>query len=175
MNWRRFAWLIVILLVFTIVWAAIELKREYDRIAIAKLKDKDDPSRRLASIQKRIAGHREYIKSLEEVALWPSEEDPMSWFTQQANDSNVSIIGVEHPAVEQVPEYHYVPVKITLRGDYNPLGRFINKLERSQNMVRIDSLRIRYNEYAPEHITMELSLSYFQRIEGNEKASRPVG
>jgi hypothetical protein len=171
MNWRRFAWLIIIILVFTIVWAAIELKREYDRIAVAKLRDEDDPNRRLASIQKRIAGHRDYIKSLEKVALWPSEEDPMSWFTQQANDSNVSIIGVEHPVVEQLPEYNHVPVKITLRGDYNPLGRFINKLERSQNMVRIDSLRIRYNEYAPENITMELSLSYFQRIGGNEEAS----
>jgi len=171
MNWRRFAWLIIILLVFTIVWAGIELKREYDRIAIAKLKDKDDMSQRLASIQKRIAGQRDYIKDLEKVALWPPEEDPMSWFTQQANDSNVSIIGVEHPAVEQIPEYHHIPVKITLRGDYNPLGRFINKLEHSQNMVRIDSLRIRHNEYAPEHITMELSLSYFQRIKRNEKAS----
>ncbi len=171
MNWRRFAWLIIILLVFTIVWAGIELKREYDKIAAAKQRDRDDMSQRLASIQKRIAGQRDYIRNLEEVALWPSEEDPMSWFTQQANDSNVSIIGVEHTAVEQIPEYHHVPVKITLRGDYNPLGRFINKLEHSQNMVRIDSLRIRYNEYAPEHITMELSLSYFQRIKGDEKAS----
>ncbi len=171
MNWRRFAWLIIILLVFTIVWAGIELKREYDKIAAAKLRDRDDMSQRLASIQKRIAGQRDYIRNLEEVALWPSEEDPMSWFTQQANDSNVSIIGVEHTAVEQIPEYRHVPVKITLRGDYNPLGRFINKLEHSQNMVRIDSLRIRYNEYAPEHITMELSLSYFQGIKGDEKAS----
>ncbi len=171
MNWRRFAWLIIILLVFTIVWAGIELKREYDKIAAAKLRDRDDMSQRLASIQKRIAGQRDYIRNLEEVALWPSEEDPMSWFTQQANDSNVSIIGVEHTAVEQIPEYHHVPVKITLRGDYNPLGKFINRLEHSQNMVRIDSLRIRYNEYTPEHITMELSLSYFQRIKGDEEAS----
>ena len=162
MNWRRFAWLLILLLIITVVWAAIELKDRYDKISSARSGDIDEPGRRLMSLQKRVADHKKHIESLEKLALLPAEVSLMSWLTQQANDLGVSIIGVEHLPVESVSEYQHVPVKITIRGDYNPLGSFINKLERSQNVVRIDSFRIQRKEYAPEQVIMDLSLSYFK-------------
>lgn len=165
MNWRRFAWLLIALLIVTIVWAAIELKEMYEKINYARSGSADDVGRRLASLRNRIANHKERVDSLEKLALWPPGVDLMSWLTQQANDSDVRIIGVEHPPVEKVSEYQRVHVKVTVRGDYNPLGRFINKLEHSPDTVRVNSFRIRRKEYTPEHVTMDLSLSYFQKTE----------
>ena len=166
MNWRRFSWLLILLLIVTIVWAVVELKDKYERISAVRSKNIDEPDRRLISLQNRIADRKKHIKSLEKPALLPVETSLMAWLTQQAEDLGVSIIGVEHPPVENISEYRHVPVKITVRGDYNPLGRFINKIERFQSMVRIDSFRIRRKEYAPEHVIMDLSLSYFQRAKG---------
>ena len=167
MNWRRFAWLVILLLIVTIAWAAMDLNEAYEKIASARSESGDDAVRRLMSLQKRIANHKESVENLEKLALWPPGTDLMSWLTQQANDSYVRIIGVEHPPAEKVLQYQHIPVKITVRGDYNLLGRFINKLEHSPNAVRVNSLRIRRKEYTPEHITMDLSLSYFQKAEGS--------
>jgi Tfp pilus assembly protein PilO len=91
----------------------------------------------------------------------------MLWVTQQADGLDVSIIGVERLPAKYVSVYSYMPINITVRGDYNPLGRFISNLERSPNMVRIDSFRIKRKEHTPEQVVMELSLSYFQRAEGS--------
>jgi Tfp pilus assembly protein PilO len=165
MNWRRFAWLVIALLIVTIVWAAIDLKGMYEKINSAKSGNADDVAQRLASLQNRIASHKARVDSLEKLALWPPEVELMSWLTQQADDADVRIIGVERPPVEEASEYQRVPVKITVNGDYHPLGRFINELERSSNTVRINSFRIRRKEYTPDHITMDLSLSYFQKAE----------
>lgn len=166
MNWRRFAWLLILLLIVTIVWAVVELKDRYERISAARSENIDEPGRRLMSLQTRIADRKKHIESLERLALLPVETSFMAWLTQQADDLGISIIGVEHPPVESVSEYQHVPVKITVRGDYNPLGSFINKIERFQSVVRIDSFRIRRKEYTPEHVIMDLSLSYFQRTKG---------
>lgn len=175
MSWRRLAWLIILLLLTTIVWGAIALKETYEKIDSKRSEGAEDASKRLASLQTRLANHREYIENLEKLVLWPPGSDLMSWLTQQANESDVRIIGVEHPPVEEVSssysatreisEYRHVPVKITVTGGYSPLGRFINKLEHCPNAIRINSFRIRRKEYTPEHTTMDLSLSYFQKVE----------
>ena len=165
MNWKRLSWLVIVLLIATIVWGAVDLKKTHERIASARSASADDAGWRLASIQGKFANHREHIENLEKLALWPSGAVPMSWLTQQVNGSDIQIVGVEHPPVEKVSEYRHVPVKLSVRGNYNSLGRFINKLEHSPYAVRINSLRIRRKEYTPEHVTMDLSLSYFQTVE----------
>ena len=165
MNWRRLAWLVILLLIITIVWGAVDLNEINEKIASARSEDAHDVSGLLVSLQKRLADHRQRIENLERFALWPPGADLMSWLTQQESDLDVRIIGVEHPPVEEVSQYQHIPVKITIRGDYNPLGKFINKLERSPSKVRIDSFRIRRKEYTPEHIIMDLSLSYLQKME----------
>jgi len=157
--------LVILLLITTIVWGAVDLKRLYEKIDSAGSEDAYDVSQRLVSLQKRLADQRQYIESLEKLALWPSEVDLMSWLTGQANEASVRIIGVEHPPVEEVSEYQHITVKVTITADYNPLGRFINRLEHSPSKVRIDSFRMRRVEYTPEHVVMDLSLSYLQKAE----------
>lgn len=164
MNWRRLAWLVILLLVVTIVWAVTELKGTYAQIASVDSKDPDHASRQLTLLQERIAGQREKLAGIENLTLWPKDSDPIMWLTQQADDTGVRIIGVEHLPVEQASIYQNIPVTITISGDYNPLGRFINKLEHSSNLLRINSLRIRRRKYTLEHTVMDLSLSYFQKM-----------
>ena len=88
----------------------------------------------------------------------------MSWLTHQLDDTCVQLIGVEHLPVELVLNYQNTPVNVTIRGDYDPLCRFINRLERSPSAVRINSLRIRRKEHNFEHVVMNLSLSCFQKV-----------
>lgn len=164
MNWRRLAWLVILLMVVTIAWAVTELKGTYEKIASVGSKDTDHVSRQLTLLQERISVQREKLAGLENLTLWPPDSDPMTWLTQQADDTGVRIIGVKHLPVEQASIYQNIPVIITIRGDYNPLGRFINKLEHSSNSLRINSLRIRRKQYTPEHVVMDLSLSYFQKM-----------
>ena len=164
MKWRKFTWLVIPLLIFIIVWLSAEINGAYEKIDSAKSGDADNINQHPASLQKRIANYREQIEKLEKFAIWQPGADVMSWLTQQANKSGVGIIGVEHLPTEEFAEYQHIPIKITIRGDYNPLGRFINKLEHSPNAVRINSFRIKRKEYTPKHITMDLSLSYFQKV-----------
>ena len=164
MNWRRLAWLVILLLMVTIVLAGIELKEAYDELDSVRSDDTNSVDLNLVSLQKRIEAHRVHLSGLEKLTLWESETEFMLWVTQQADDTEVRIIGVEHLPVEQVSDYRSIPVRVTIRGDYNPLGRFINRLERSPRAILINSLRIRRKEYTPEHMIMDLSTSYFQKV-----------
>jgi len=163
MNWRRLAWLLTILIIFTIIWAAIELKDKHEKIAYEKPKDAELTDQELASLKKRIQDQRELLNRLEKSNLWSKDQDLVSWLNQQANASDTRIIGVEHPPSEKLSEYRRVYVKITVRGDYNPLGRFVNRLEYSPNAIHIDSFRIKRRDYSPEYVAMDIWLSYLQK------------
>lgn len=164
MNWRRLVWLVILLLIFSIVWGGIELKGSYEELASARSDDTNSVTSQLLSLQKRIETHTAHLSDLEQLTLWKSDSDFMSWVTQQTDDTGVQVIGVEHLPVEQESDYQGISVTITIRGDYNPLGRFINKLERSPSAIKINSMRIRRKEYTPEHVVMDLSISYFQKV-----------
>jgi hypothetical protein len=163
MNWRRISWLVILLLVFTATWAVVEIKGIYERMASMESRDSDTISQQLGVLQERIANQKERLEVLEKMALWPSDSDPMTWLTQQADDTGVQFIGVKHLPVERVSDYQSTSVNITIRGDYDPLGRFLNMLERSTNAMQINSLRIRRKEYGPEQLVMDLSLSYLRK------------
>ena len=164
MNWRRLAWFLILLLMVTIVLAGIELKESYDELDAARSDDTQSVDLNLVSLQKRIEARKAHLSGLEKLTLWESETEFMSWVTQQADDTGVRVIGVDHLPVEQVSDYRNIPVNVTIRGDYNPLGRFINRLEHSPSAIKINSMRIRRKEYTPEHVTMDLSMSYFQKV-----------
>ena len=100
MNWRRLAWLVILLLIITIAWAAMDLNGVYEKIASARSGGDDGAARRLASLQKQIARYKKHVENLEELALWPPGVNLMAWLTQQANDLDVRIIGVEHLPIE---------------------------------------------------------------------------
>ena len=163
MSWRRLAWIVIMLLMVTIVLAGVELKKSYGRLDSAQSDDTNSIDLQLASLQKQIDSRRAHLSGLEKLTLWESETEFMSWVTQQADDTGVRVIGVEHLPVERESAYRNIPVKVTIRGDYNPLGRFINRLEHSPSAIKINSMRIRRKEYTPEHVTMDLSMSYFQK------------
>jgi hypothetical protein len=165
MIWRRFAWLLVILFIAIIIWEVVEIKRLRSDINSISSNDVNNSLQSLISIQSKISERVEHIENLEESALWGNKDDPVSWITHQADASMVKVIGVEHIPAEQVSEYQHTTVKIIVQGDYNPLGRFINLLERSPNALKINSFRIKRKEYTPEHIIMDLSLSYFHKPE----------
>ena len=156
--------MIILLLIVAIFWAVTELKGTYEKIASVESGDNDQASRQLTLLQERIAGQGEKLAEIEKLALWQPDSDPMEWLIHQADDTGVRIIGVEHLPVERASIYQNTPVTITVRGDYNPLGRFINRLERSSSALRINSLRIRRREYTPENVVMDLSLSYFHKV-----------
>lgn len=163
MNWRRLAFFVILLLIFSIVWGGIEFKRSYEELSSARSDDAGSVTSQLLSIQKRIDAQTAHLSGLEQFTLWESDSDFMSWITQQADDTGVQVIGVERQPVEQESDYRGIPVTVTIRGDYNPLGRFINNLERSTNAIKINSMRIRRKEHTPEYMVMDLSISYFQK------------
>ncbi len=169
MTWRRFAWLIVFLLIVTAIWLSVDLKGVYERInkriTSSGSESGTDAERRLTALQRELANRGEYIDNLEKRTLWQSDADLMSWLTGQANDSDVKIIGVERLPAEEILEYQRIRVKLTVTGDYGSLGSFLNKVERSPNAVKVDSFRMRRKEDAPEDVTMDLSLSYFRKLE----------
>ncbi len=167
MNWRKFIWLIIVLLIAAVIWKAADLKDAYEKIASTKSGDSDDAEQRLESLQKKLADQKRRAENLEKFALWQTGEDFMSWLTQQADDSSVRIIGVERSPVEKVQEYRHVPVNITAAGDYSALGRFVNQLERSSSKIRINSFRMRRKKETSAQVTMDISLSYFQKAEGS--------
>jgi len=164
MNWRKLAFLVILLLILSIVWGVIELKRSYEELSSARSGDTSSTTAQLSSLQKRIESHTAHLSGLEQLTLWKSDSDFMFWITQQADDTGVQVIGVEHQPVEQESDYLSIFVTMTIRGNYHPLSMFINSLERSPSAIKINSMRIRRKEHTPEHVVMDLSMSYFQKV-----------
>lgn len=159
MNSKRLTWLAITLLIVMIAWAILSLRKDYEKITAIDVKGSEDLIQYIAATQKNIASQREYIKKLEKIALWPIQADIMSWLTQQADNLSVKVIGVEYLPVEKLSKYQSININLSVRGNYNDLGRFINALERSPYAVGINSFRMLRKESTPEYITMNISLS----------------
>ena len=164
MTWRRLAWIVILLLIVSIAWGAFALRRSYEELSSVRADDTSSVAAQLASLQERIDAHTYHLSGIEHRTLWDSESDFMSWVTKQADDTGVQIIGVEHLPAEDESDYRSVSVNVTIRGDYHPLGRFINQIERSSSVIRINSMRIHRKEYTPEHVVTDLSIAYFQKV-----------
>ena len=119
------------------------------------------------SLQKDTAKQKEYLDYIEKSTLWQSGTDPLSWLTQQADGLGIQVTGVDRLPITKVLEYGQMPINITIKGNYNLLGMFINRLERSANAFKIESLRTGRKESSPDQTTMILSLSYFRRVGGS--------
>jgi Tfp pilus assembly protein PilO len=162
---KKLSWVLIFLLVPIISIEIIDIVLIHQKGAITEIKNVDQITDKIAPLQRKIERHTEYINNLERYAVWSSEPDPISWVAQQAIDANVEIVGLEYSSVEKISEYKKIPVDITIRGNYNTLGRFINKLEHSQNAIKINSLRAICKDSTPEQITANLNLSYFQKAD----------
>jgi len=142
------------------------LKVTYQKIDFIRSKGTVDSKDYLTLLQKGAVKQKEYLDYVEKVSLWQSEIDPLSWLTQQADELGLKVTRVERPPTVKISEYEQVLINVTIRGDYNLLGIFINKLERSTNAFRIDSLRMGRKEFSPDQTIVALSLSYFRRAGG---------
>ena len=166
MYWKQIYWGIIFLLVVLITWQIMDLKVTYQKIAFIRSKGTVDSKDYLTLLQKGAAKQKEYLDYVEKVSLWQPGIDPLSWLTQQADELGLKVTRIEHPPTVKISEYEQVLINITIRGDYNLLGIFINKLERSTNAFRIDSLRMGRKESFPDQTIMALSLSYFRKAGG---------
>ena len=117
------------------------------------------------ALQQDISEQEQRLAELEESAIWSPDSDPLSWLTQQLDDAKLKIIGVERLPEEVISEYKRIPIKVTVRGDYHALSRFVNKLERSNKALKIESFRMRRKEQASGQSEINLSLSYYQKVE----------
>lgn len=165
MNFRKVVWILIILLIIVTIWEIISLKENYKKIADTKSDDDDTITKRLEYLQKEVNYQANIIGKIENIAIWDQENDPLLWISRQAARSVVNIVGIEHFPPEKSSNYERIPVNIVVRGDYNALGKFINKLERAEKKLRIDSLRARYKEHKPEELTMDVLISYFIKSE----------
>ena len=155
--------LLIVLLIIVIVFEILDIRSQRKKLSQAKSMMPGTASYDPTSLRKAVVEHEKCVDRLEILALWSSEQDFVSWLTIQADDSGVQIVGLEYLPVYNKPQYRQVSVMVTLRGTYNPLGRFINRLERSSNMIKIDSLNALCKDSTPDQITMSLWLSYFQK------------
>jgi len=167
MNRKRVSWVIIFLMIVLIAWQIMDLKVTYQRIAFIKSKGVRNSNGYLTSLQKDTAKQKEYLDYIEKSILWQSGTDPLSWLTQQADELGIQVTGVDRLPTAKVLEYEQMPINITIKGNYNLLGMFINRLERSTNAFKIESLGMGRKESSPDQTTMILSLSYFQRVGGS--------
>lgn len=165
MNFRKVVWILIILLIIVTILEIISLKENYKKIADTKSDDNDTIAKRLEYLQKEVNYQANIIGKIENIAIWDQENDPLLWISRQAARSVVNIVGIEHFPPEKSSNYERIPVNIVVRGDYNALSKFINKLERAEKKLRIDSLRARYKGHKPEELTMDVLISYFIKSE----------
>ena len=163
MNWKRIYWVLILLLTALVVWQLMDLKVTYRKIAFIKAKGISDSNIALTSVQKSVTKQKEYLDYVE-TALWQPGTDPLSWLTQQTDELGLQVAGIERLPIATVSEYEQVPINITIKGDYNLLGMFINRLERYTNTFKIDSLRMGRKESSPDQTIMTLSLSYYRKV-----------
>ena len=164
MNRKRIYWLLIFPLTALVVWQAMDLKVTYRKIAFIKGRGISDSNIALTSVQKSVTKQKEYLDYVERNAIWKPGTDPLSWLTQQADELGLKVAGVERLPTSRVSEYEQAPINITIRGDYNLLGMFINRLERYTKTFKIDSLRMGRKESSPDQTIMTLSLSYYRKV-----------
>ena len=164
MKSKRIYWAVIIILVAMVTWQIMDLKVTHHKISFVTSKKISDSNKSLTLLQKNAAKQKDYLDYVEKVALWKEDTDPLSWLTQQTNEIGLEVIGVERLATDRISEYEQVLLKISIRGDYNHIGMFVNRLERSANAFKINSFRMGRKDSTPDQTTMTLSLSYFRRV-----------
>jgi hypothetical protein len=152
------------ILVAMITWQIMDLKITHHKISFVTSKKISDSNGSLTSLQKNAVKQKDYFDYVEKVALWKEDEDPLSWLTQQANEIGLQVIGVERLATDRILDYEQSSFKISIRGDYDRIGMFVNRLEHSTNAFKINSFRMVRKDSTPDQTTMTLSLSYFRRV-----------
>ena len=96
----------------------------------------------LSDLKKEFKRMKKDLIAVEKKALWRKDEDLVSWVTEQTNGMGAQIVGVEYAGRRKVDGYVYTSMKFTLRGDYHPLSRFVNRLERSGYPFFMDFISI---------------------------------
>ncbi len=164
MKSKRIYWIAIIILAVMVTWQIMDFKVTSHKISFVTSKKLSDTNKSLTSLQKNAAKQKDYLDYVEKVALWKTNVDPLSWLTQQANEIGLQIIGVERLATVRISDYEQTPFKISVRGDYDRIGMFVNKLEHSTNAFKINSLRMGRKDSTPDQTNITLSLSYFRRV-----------
>lgn len=111
----------------------------------------------LSDLKKEFKRIKENLIAVEEKALWRENEDLVSWVTEQTNGMGAQIVGVEYAGRRKVDGYIYTSMKFTLRGDYHPLSRFVNRLERSGYPFFMDFISISKSPSGSLILTLILS------------------
>jgi len=166
MRWIRLSWIIIFILAVVTIWELFELRTAYQKLALARSKYDDGSTASLLDVQRDVSSQKEYLESMEKIATWSKDSDPVSWLSQQAVNTGTTVVGLDSFSKERDSDYEKIRFIIRVRGSYNALGRFINKLEHSPNAVKIESMRIKYN--TSEQLTLDVLMAYFRKAKQYE-------
>lgn len=152
MKNTQFLWLGILGLIIVCVWQFSRILELDKRIQTEREMKRPDIETEYQQVVGTLAENQEYLAQLKASALWRDSDDLMLWLTSQAKTVKVEIIGVEQLPTRETNAFFESPMRLKIKGDYHSLGRFINRLERAEEPVKMSHFRMSRLKSVPDLI-----------------------
>jgi len=98
--------------------------------------DKNKVAYKISAVQKKIDRH---------IKHFPESADT-SWLVPKVSakvrKSKAEFVAIEPKEIKHYDKFDVISVRLTLKGSYHSLGKFINEIENSDKYMRINSVKI---------------------------------
>ena len=121
----------------------------------------DDFKKEISKLKKEVGQYETKLPTEKEIT------SILNQLSALASQEQVKIIGIRElgitrdDAEEKERAYKEVPIEIEMKSGYHQLGRFINKIESSDRLMKIESLEINSNYQNLTEHTVKLVISSF--------------
>jgi Tfp pilus assembly protein PilO len=117
------------------------------------------------TVQQLKAENKKLTGILQEIQLQAPQDDELSYilnfFSEAATRSKVSFVTIEPEEGEYSSQYRVLPFMVQLTGSYHHLAKFLNIIETSKNVVKVDQLAIKTRGLVENELQISLKISVY--------------
>lgn len=139
-------------LIIVCIWQFSRILDLDNQIQIERETKEADIEKEYQHLAQTFDENQQHFVQLKAVALWQDSDDLLLWLASQAEAVKVRVIGVEQLPTRKNDAFLESPVRLKVHGDYHSLGRFINRVERSDYPIKIIHFRLFSLKYEPDLI-----------------------
>lgn len=122
--------------------------------------------RRLKAANKQLLSrlNASYIRAPQNDELSPV----LSLLSETAKETGVRFKAIQPQPVRDFPTYRVLPIEIELEGRFHAIARFLNGLERSKKIIKLETFELQTTDLVSTEINGTMRVGIFE-VKGREK------
>lgn len=115
---------------------------------------------------RQLKAQKKYLEKRVEQFVTSQKQDArlssmIVFLSQSANQCDVHITTIKPREIEKKEQHTELPIELTLTTTYHKLGRFINRIETSDQVIKIKYLKITSQNLTSNQLQVEMVLHFY--------------